>query len=72
MIETKSKGKVKTSKSVITMKYEDNADRIKSTMESGSFKKACFNVDLPVTKRQASKWNHKKGMAFKKWNKISM
>ena len=40
------------------------------TLASTSFKRACDNVGIEPTKRQASKWNNRKGLAYKTWNNI--
>lgn len=40
------------------------AEANRSTLESGVFKKGCMNAGVPETKRQASKWNNKKGAAY--------
>ena len=40
-------------------------DRNRNVMESPTFEEACEVVDIKPTKRQASKWNNKKGLAFK-------
>lgn len=42
----------------------------KARLTSASFKKACENVGIEVTARQASKWNNKKGLAYNVWNNI--
>ncbi len=57
-------GFIKTEKSITTMRYEVKAERNISTLNSGKFKKACEIAGIPVTMRQASKWNHSKGSAF--------
>jgi len=33
------------------------------------FKAACGNVQIPATKRQASKWRRRLGKAWKEWQK---
>lgn len=40
------------------------AEANKSTMANQHFVKACENAGLPVTRRQASRWNMKKGKAY--------
>lgn len=40
------------------------AQRNKSTLTSPIFLKACETVGIEPTKRQASKWNNKKGKAY--------
>lgn len=44
---------------------KDKANKNKSIMSNDIFIQACKNVNIPVTKRQANKWNNKKGLAFK-------
>lgn len=39
--------------------------RNRSTLKNKQFVDACARVDTPVTTRQASKWNNKKGSAYK-------
>lgn len=44
------------------IKYKRN----KSTMENNKhFKQACSDAGIPITKRQSSKWNNQKGLAYK-------
>lgn len=44
---------------------KDRANKNESIMKNDIFIKSCENVNLAVTKRQASKWNNKKGLAYK-------
>lgn len=44
----------------------------KGVFESANFKKCCEIAGIPVTKRQASKWNNKKGAAYNLDHKIDM
>ena len=37
-----------------------------------AFKEACEKAGIPVTKRQARKWNNNKGAAYKLAHKIKM
>jgi len=41
-------------------------DKNKSLMTNDVFLKACENVGIKPTKRQTSKWNNRKGIAFTK------
>ncbi len=41
------------------------ANKNKSIMTNDIFIQACKKVNLMPTKRQASKWNNKKGLAYK-------
>jgi hypothetical protein len=45
-----------------------NEDR----MNSPQFRNACEQADVSPTRRQASKWNHKQGKAYKKAHRIEM
>jgi len=38
---------------------------MKENTETSAFDQACVRAGIPATKRQASKWLHKKGLAFK-------
>jgi hypothetical protein len=38
---------------------------INDTLNSEIFKKACNKANTPITRRQARKFNNKKGIAFK-------
>lgn len=49
----------------ITTAEKEKQERNKSVLKSPDFEKACAAVDIKVTKRQASKWNNKKGKAYK-------
>lgn len=40
-------------------------DRNRGIQKNDIFKQACKAVGVMPTKRQASKWNNKKGMAYK-------
>lgn len=40
------------------------AEKNQSTQESPSFKKACEAAGIPVTRRQASKFRKKRGLAY--------
>lgn len=40
------------------------ADANKSVLGSGNFKSACSAMNIEPTKRQASKWNNGKGLAY--------
>jgi len=40
------------------------------TMADDKFKKACEAAGVPVTKRQASKWNNGKGKAYAFRNQV--
>ena len=44
---------------------KDKAKKNKSTMNNKIFKESCEYINLEITKRQASKWNNKKGLAYK-------
>ena len=44
----------------------------KTRFNAPDFEKACKMVGIPVTKRQASKWNNKKGAAYNFFNRIDM
>lgn len=44
----------------------------KTRVEAPDFKKACEMAGIPVTKRQSSKWNNKKGAAYNVANRIDM
>jgi len=52
--------------------YDEYGKRNKSRLADVAFKKACENAGIPVTKRQASKWNNKKGAAYNLAHKIEM
>jgi len=43
-----------------------------STFNQPVFTTACDNAGIKITKRQASKWNNKKGAAYNFRNKIDM
>jgi len=49
---------------------KQRAERNKSTMADKIFLDACINAKIEPTKRQASKWNSKKGKAYKEKNII--
>ena len=49
---------------------EEKANKNQSIMKNKIFIKSCENAKLEPTKRQASKWNNKKGLAYK--NKMKM
>ena len=38
---------------------------MKENTETSAFDQACVRAGIPATKRQASKWLHRKGLAFK-------
>ena len=42
----------------------DQTNKNASTRVSGKFISACEKAGIPATRRQASKWNMKKGLAF--------
>jgi len=46
------------------MEERKRAEATKATLESGRFQKACGVAGVDVTKRQASKWNRKRGAAY--------
>ena len=54
-------------KKEINKRQSEKLGRIVSFLKSGSaaFSKACTAVNLPETRRQASKWLMKKGKAWK-------
>lgn len=62
--QSMGKGKVKTAKSEITKRYEAMSVRNKAVKENDVFGKACELAGIPVTDRQASKWNNGKGKAL--------
>ena len=43
----------------------ERREKNKNTKESRIFQQACESVGIEPTKRQASKWNNKKGLAYK-------
>ena len=49
---------------------KQRAERNKSIMADKIFLDACANAGIEPTKRQASKWNSKKGKAYKEKNII--
>jgi len=48
----------------LTEEERKRAEATKATLESGRFQKACGVAGVDVTKRQASKWNRKRGAAY--------
>jgi len=44
------------------------AERNQSILKDPKFRKACEKAGIEPTKRQASRWYHKKGIAFKSRN----
>ena len=61
-------GYKKTDKTKVTMMCEVRHEQNNSIMASGKFKKACEIAGIPVTRRQASKWNNSKGAAYARRN----
>jgi len=51
---------------------KDRTEANKKTKENKHFIDACSDAGVDPTKRQASKWNHKKGKAYKIKNNIRM
>jgi len=51
---------------------KDRAETNKKTKENKHFIDACSEAGVDPTTRQASKWNHKKGKAYKTKNNIRM
>jgi hypothetical protein len=41
------------------------AKRNQDIMKSEKFRDACVRAGIPVTKRQASRWHHKRGLAYR-------
>jgi len=49
---------------------KDRAKANQATKINPAFQAACSEAGVEPTKRQASKWNHKKGAAYKTKNHI--
>jgi hypothetical protein len=52
--------------------HDERAKKNEARMNDPAFKKACEKADVQPTRRQASKWNHRQGKAYKMAHKIEM
>lgn len=50
----------------------ERAEVNKTRKSDPAFVQACANAGVEITKRQASKWNNRKGVAYKVANHIEM
>lgn len=44
--------------------HKEREEKNSSVLKNGKFIKACELAGIPATRRQASKWNHSRGLAF--------
>jgi hypothetical protein len=52
--------------------HAERALKNEARMQDPTFRKACEDAGVEPTRRQASKWNHKQGKAYKKAHRIEM
>ena len=52
--------------------HAERAIRNENRMKDDAFRKACEKAEIEPTRRQASKWNHRQGKAYKMAHKIEM
>ena len=52
--------------------HKERYEAAKNRMKSDEFKSACANAGIEPTRRQARKWNMRKGAAYKHSNFIEM
>lgn len=52
--------------------HAERSIKNENRMKDDAFRKACERAEIEPTRRQASKWNNKKGKAYKMSHRIPM